>query len=143
MGVAAYNRASKCISNRIDHDYRESGSVKRDLHDQFVRAELQIERLEQFCRDAQSFFVDARHEEDAKTPETRQARSRLIKKQGTKTFTRMMNECQAAHNQWVDSDRRASFEHISVCTRKAKAWKAVLSTLLPGSPLPFYTPPHI
>lgn len=129
MGVAAYNRGSLSISQGLDRDYENSRSAKRDFNSRIVRAELRIEALELFCRNAQGAFVDLQDKDTAKGFALSNARDFWLRKRGTKKFVALHGDCVASHAEWVNSDRTATFHHLQACHAKARAWKAVLQIL--------------
>lgn len=129
MGHAAYMRGSKVIAEQIARDYESSPTARKHFRERLVRAELRIDELEQFCRDAQDALVRIRYEEDAKGFALSNARYFWLKKKDTKAFKKLEDECVEAHCAWVASDRMNTFLHLSVCVRKAAALLAVLNTL--------------
>jgi predicted GTPase len=143
MGVAAYNRGSVALSNALEAAFENSASFKRSQTEQWQRAEVQIEKLELFCREAQALFIDATDESTASGLLKSAIFEAYSKKKETKRLNSMLSECNAAHCAWVDSIRVNTFAHISVCFRRARAWNNVINYLNNGFRLPFETPPHL
>lgn len=143
MGIAAYNRGSKCISGQIERDYMDHGGRSKLNKELLQKAEEKIVQLEEFCRDAQALFWNSTDPETATGLVKSNIHYFWKKKKDTKKYRRMMDECIAAHNEWVYSDFRYSLQHVQVCYRKAKAWKAMLGYLNKAYKLPFKVPAHL
>lgn len=144
MGIAAYNRGSQAISNQITHEYEEvRGNRRRRLREQMKRAEIKIQDLEQFCRDAQTLYVDSTFPGSASTLLEHNIEHFWQKKKDTKKFKAMYEECCLAHTAWLDSDHRQSFNHLHACIRKARAWKTLLTYLNSFYKWPFEIPRYL
>jgi hypothetical protein len=130
MGVAAYQRGSAAISESIERDYMENrGGYSKRLKEQMERAESRIEQLEQFCRDAQSLYIDVTYEDSAKGLLRGYMHQSWLKNRDTKLFKRMLERCNIAHCKWVDSNPIDVFNHLAVCKEKAKAWFDLITRL--------------
>lgn len=142
MGVAAYQRGSQVIARSIQADFMENrGGYSRELSSQMERAEQKVIGLEQFCRDAQSLYIDATDPSSATGLLKGWMYDVWLKKNKTKRFAQMLDECNDAHCAWVDSDHRHVFNHLAVCQRKAKAWFNVITLLNANSAIyPFPIP---
>jgi hypothetical protein len=143
MGFAAYQRGSLALSRDLDLKFKESRSYKKSHLEQWQRAESQIERLEQFCLDAQALFIDSIDQDTSKGFLKSAIFERHQKKQHTKIFAKMLDEANKAHAAWVDSDRVNTFVHITYCYRKARAWNTIINYLNDGFVLPFKTPSYL
>lgn len=109
------------------------------LAGQIERAEVLA--LENFCRDAQSLYIDVTDETSAKGLLKGWMHQTWLKRSETKRFKRMLNECNEAHCAWLDSDFRLVLNHLAACRRKAKAWLDVIEYLNSNKALyPFITP---
>lgn len=145
MGVAAYNRGSVRIAESIQRDYKENrGGGSKDMANRMQRAAEQVAKLEIFCREAQSLYIDITDPKTATGMLKGWMRDVWLVKHNTKRFNAMIDKCGDTHVLWVNSDHRYVFDHLQVCQAKAKAWLDVLSFLnMKGVHYPFETPAYI
>ena len=143
MGVAAYARGSKAITDGIHRDFLDRGGRRRMVRETLERAEHAISPLEVFSRNAQNLFVDAGDPETAKGFLKSQIYTEIQRKQHTKRYKNLRIECVNAHNQWVDADREQSVVFLQASRRKARAWRVLLDYLRGSIVLPFDVPPHV
>lgn len=140
MGAGANQRGSRAIALAIERDYLDRGGRARLDRDMLRRAELSVEQLDAFSRNAQNLFVDSCHIDSANGLVKSQIYRMLVKKKDTAKFRRLHLECVDAHCAWVESDVRFSVEHMQVCRRKAYAWLDLLQYLNGLYRLPFPIP---
>ncbi|KPM97579.1 hypothetical protein [Vibrio alginolyticus] len=133
MGAAAYYRGSKAISESIARDYEERNGAKR-LREQMERAEKRVIELENFCREAQSLYVDLMYPEDCKTLAKQELHLRYLQCNKYKKFQTMEAEIAIQHCRWVDSNPQHVFTHLQICNDKAKAYKELFTYLNQKSP---------
>lgn len=141
MSIRAYNRGSQVISRGIEQSYLCNGGQAKLNREILERCEMLIDRLESYCVEAQEFFGEIKLK-SAKGIVRRGIHETYVRKSKTKKLERLLHECTLAHCEWVDSDRRYSANHLQICYRKARAWKAVFEYLnpKPAYVLPFITP---
>ncbi|MBE8233052.1 MAG: hypothetical protein HAW67_04895 [Endozoicomonadaceae bacterium] len=140
MGVGAYNRGSKSISDQIKRDFEQRGGYRKSMINQMERAEVRISELEAYCLNAQALFVDATDRSSAKGFLKSSIYTTWIKKRFTAKVKEMHDQCLRAHVDWVNSDLQQSFVHLSYCLKKAKSWHNMLEYLNNGFRYPFKVP---
>ena len=143
MGAAAYYRGSAAISDSIQRDYMEKrGGYRRQLKKQMLRAELRIRQLEQFCRDAQALYIDITYTNSGKGLLRGSMRRCWIKSREQKAFVVMLDRCNKAHCNWVDSNHHDVFNHLAKCKEWAVAWYELIEKLNESRvKYPFNIPP--
>lgn len=131
------------MAGAIEKDYLDQGGQARLDRSLLFRAELMIDELDAFIRNAQDLFVDACDPATATGLVESQISRMHAKKKGTDKFRRLHLACVNAHCAWVDSDVRFSVERLQVCRRKARACLDLLHCLNGAYRLPFPIPSHI
>ena len=144
MGVAAYNRSSNVISERIEHEFMEDkGNRRKRIREQMIRAEKMVQELEVFCREAQDLYRESIDPDVRNGLLGSNIEHFWKKKKGYKKFHSMKNECLNAHVNWVNSDHNNIFFHLATCRRKAKAWVTLLEYLNNTYKWPFKMPVNL
>ena len=105
------------------------GGYSKQLREQMQRAEEKIGLLEQFCLDAQALYVDVTYEESAKGLLRGYMRNTWLKNREQRLFKAMLERCNTAHCNWVNSNHINVFNHLAICKEKAKAWHDVITKL--------------
>ncbi len=139
MGVAAYQRGSKAISESIQRDFDERNKSARNV-EILERLEKDIEKFNEFSTKAQALFKESIIKENAKGFLKNSIYVNWHKKKDTKKVKMMFEECCAANLKCEYCNISDSLKFRMACHRKANAWYVLLETLNDGFRYPFDTP---
>ncbi|MFV8385091.1 hypothetical protein ACNO5E_13460 [Vibrio parahaemolyticus] len=130
MGIGAYNRGSKLLSDRIAAPFIE----RREREDRARACERSAE-LEKYCLDVQIALVEAGGLAGCAIRRAYAKKSKRLEK--------LQNALVKAHCEWLDSSPLYPLTHLSFCVKKADAAYKLLDYCCDGFKHPVPAPKGI